>query len=243
MENANAEAKVLGRQYGVLFPHVKEILIRLKPTALEKLAAPPPPGPLAVGEFDSILPPTERISVLSRLKPPTDENGVTGLANLGMKFELPFMRVLLSSGPPDPALVAPAEATGFGSVSLGEDIHRRTSPRPPAPRDMGPFVSSELIDEHPELPPHGTSAKGAPGTGRKGGRRTRRRTQSFLPYRRRRTHHAIKMSSRRHSVSGRASSRRLTSSKVLSSGSSSGPSGRRVSSTRMSTKPVPQGGF
>lgn len=40
----------------------------------------------------------------------------------------------------------------------------------------------------------------------KAGRRTRRHTPSFLPYSRRRTHHAIRMSSRRHSPSGIAAS-------------------------------------
>ena len=248
LEDATAEAKVRTKDYEPLPLHVMEMLQPLKLSSLERLTPPGQLPPLEVGLLDSILPPSLKISVLLRIRPSRGPNGLSGLFNTGLKFELPPQRVLLSSGPPDPALVAAAEATGFGSVSLGQDIHRRTSPRPPALRDMGPFVSSELIDERPELPPHGTPAKGTPakGTpakGRRGGRRTRRRTQSFLPYRRRRTHHAIKMSSRRHSVSGRASSRRLTSSKVLSSGSSSGPSGRRVSSTRMSTKPVPQGGF
>lgn len=43
---------------------------------------------------------------------------------------------------------------------------------------------------------------------KKGGRRTRRRTSSFLPHKRRRTYHAaIKMSSRRHSLTGKASRR------------------------------------
>jgi len=243
LEDAAAEAKVLSKDYEPLPIHVTEMLEPLKMPSLAQLSSPGQLPPSEVGSLDSFLPATYRISVLSRIRPPRGPNGLSGLFNTGLKFQLPPHSVLLSSGPPDPSLVATAAATGFGTVALGEDMHRRTSPRPPAPRDLGPFVPSGDISERRELPPHGTPAKGTPAKGRKGGRRTRRRTQSFLPHRRRRTHHAIKMSSRRHSVSGMVSSRRLTSSKVLSSGSSSGPSGRRVSSTRMSTKPVPHGGF
>ena len=265
---------MVSTEYAPLFPHVTEMLGPLRGSVLEHLTSPGQLPPPDMGSLDSFLPATYKISVLSRIKPPTNTNakgqptGLSGLANLGMEFEFHPDYVQLS--PSSSALAAAGAPASSGTADAIWDRHKRSSRRsalvrvgPPVDlrvstrpskqptrtdSNLIPVEPSGDISLRPDLPAHGTSAKGtpakgAPGTGRKGGRRTRRRTQSFLPYRRRRTHHAIKMSSRRHSVSGRASSRRLTSSKVLSSGSSSGPSGRRVSSTRMSTKPVPQGGF
>ena len=268
-KDAEAAANVVGTEYAPLFPHVTEMLGPLRGSVLEHLTSPGQLPPPDMGSLDSFLPATYKISVLSRIKPPTNTNaeglptGLSGLANLGMEFEFHPDYVQLS--PPSSALAAAGAPASSGTAAAIWDKHKRISRRsalvrvgPPVdlrvstrPSKPPTITDSNLIrvqpsgdiSLRPDLPAHGTPAKGAPAKGKRGGRRTRRRTQSFLPYRRHRTHHAIKMSSRRHSVSGRASSRRLTSSKVLSSGSSSGPSGRRVSSTRMSTKPVPQGGF
>ena len=219
LEDAAAEAKVLSKDYEPLPIHVTEMLKPLKMSSLEKLSPPGQLPPSEVGLLDSFLPPTYRISVLSRIRPPRGPNGLSGLVNTGLNFE----RILMS-GPTAPDVAATAARAAANNNTALTELDRPVDKRILPPREA-----------------HGKQRTF--GNPHKGGRRTRRRTQSFLPHKRRRTHHAIKMSSRRHSVSGMASSRRLTSSKVLSSGSSSGPSGRRVSSTRMSTKPVPHGGF
>ena len=219
LEDAAAEAKVLSKDYEPLPIHVTEMLKPLKMSSLEKLSPPGQLPPSEVGLLDSFLPPTYRISVLSRIRPPRGPNGLSGLVNTGLNFE----RILMS-GPTAPDVAATAARAAANNNTALTELDRPVDKRILPPREAHGKVRTF-------------------GNPHKGGRRTRRRTQSFLPHKRRRTHHAIKMSSRRHSVSGMASSRRLTSSKVLSSGSSSGPSGRRVSSTRMSTKPVPHGGF
>ena len=220
LEDAAAEAKVLNKDYEPLPIHVTEILEPLKMPSLAQLSSPGQLPPSEVGLLDSFLPPTYRISVLSRIRPPRGPNGLSGLVNTGLKFER-----LLVSGP----LAAAAKAAAAqAATNNNRALFSASSPRNLSTRAKTPVKQRDSFGRMAQP---------------KGGRRTRRRTQSFLPHKRRRTHHAIKMSSRRHSVSGMASSRRLTSSKVLSSGSSSGPSGRRVSSTRMSTKPVPHGGF
>jgi len=243
LEDAAAEEKVRSNFYEPLPQHVMEMLHPLPLSSLQKIALPGQLPPPEVGKLDSILPPSQKISVLSRIRPQRGVNGLSGLFNTDLKFE--FHPAYRNLGPADPDVVAAAAAASFGKTVLPimkSPQNLRVSARESKPVEHTDSEGNKTkpsgeISERPEFPP----AKGTPP--KKGGRRTRRRTQSFLPHRRRRTHHAIKMSSRRHSVSGMASRRRLTSSKVLSSGSSSGPSGRRVSSTRMSTKPVPQGGF
>ena len=216
-QEAEAAANVLAGRFEPLPPHTLEVLEPLR-SSLQQLEPPPDAGAPALGAMSSFLPASPRASALQRLKP-----GITQLLDLGLKLEIKIDDPW--TGPPR----ADERRDPAGPAAEGAPLLREVaSPRDLSTRERKPVEHTDSFGRK-TLP--------------KGGRRTRRRTQSFLPYRRRRTHHAIKMSSRRHSVSGRASSRRLTSSKVLSSGSSSGPSGRRVSSTRMSTKPVPQGGF
>jgi len=217
-QEAAAVANVASGRFQPLPPHALEVLEPLR-SSLQQLAPPPGAGAPAVGAMGSFLPASPRASALQRLTP-----GLTGLIDAGLTLEIETVAPW-PGPPPADAVPAPSAAAGDEDASALEGL---TSPRDLSKRQSKPVVKKDSFGR-PTVP--------------QGGRRTRRRTQSFLPHRRRRTHHAIKMSSRRHSVSGMASRRRLTSSKVLSSGSSSGPSGRRVSSTRMSTKPVPQGGF
>ena len=216
-QEAEAATNVLAGRFEPLPPHTLEVLEPLR-SSLQQLAPPPDAGAPALGAMSSFFPASPRVGALQGLKP-----GITQLLDLGLKLEIKIDDPW--TGPPR----ADERRDPAGPAAEGAPLLREVaSPRNLSTRERKPVVNTDSSGR-PMVP--------------QGGRRTRRRTQSFLPYRRRRTHHAIKMSSRRHSVSGRASSRRLTSSKVLSSGSSSGPSGRRVSSTRMSTKPVPQGGF
>ena len=218
-QEAAAAASVLAGRFEELPPHALEVLEPLKLSSLQKLAPQPSAPAPALGAMSSFLPTSPRVGALQRLKP-----GLTQLVDIGLKLEIKTIDPWLGPPPAD-ALPPPSAAAAAGAPA-------------PALAELDRPVDKRI------LPPREAHGKVRTfGNPYEGGRRTRRRTQSFLPHRRRRTHHAIKMSSRRHSVSGMASRRRLTSSKVLSSGSSSAPSGRRVSSTRMSTKPVPHGGF
>jgi len=98
-------------------------------------------------------------------------------------FKADIAEKIVRSAPPPPPKREEGELGVYPAINV---------PAPPAEKD-------DLAGTVPSTPVGEVATPG--------GRRTRRRTQSFLPHRRHRTHHAMRMSSKRHSVSGTAASR------------------------------------